>query len=81
MFVPKISRLRKVIEDSDDDVADTEMEGGDGVDDTVEATEKTDTGGEDTEVNYMSTKALGDADREVSYGFIYARHYTKNFRI
>jgi hypothetical protein len=72
----KVSRARKVIEDSDgggdtelEDVQDAQDEGDNTLDDSfVDPTENADSGEDgDTEGNYTSTKALGDADREVSF--------------
>jgi hypothetical protein len=70
-FASKLSRARKVIEDSDDGGTATETEGGDGDDDAGEPAGEADSGGEDVDTKYMSTKALGDADREASYDFYY----------
>lgn len=75
----KVSRARKVIEDSDgggdtelEDVQDAQDEGDNNLDDSfVDPTENADSGEDgDTENNYASTKALGDADREVSFSLI-----------
>ena len=79
----KVSRARKVIEDSDgggdtklDDTQDTQDEGDNdnALDNSfVDPMENADSGEDsDTEGNYISTKALGDADREVSSSLIYS---------
>lgn len=69
-------RIRKVIEDSDNDISDgVSLDTGDANNDYVELTEKESDDEEDIEANYASTKALGDADRKVCV--LYRRSYRK----